>query len=111
MITFEINGEKLELSPTWKASMDYDGLVGSPLDHSMRIMRGEMPLKSADVASIIWIGLKHGGSDVSRDDVAEACFKNMIKAMSVAVSFLMALVNGGDDVEVSVEEGEKKQEA
>lgn len=109
MIAIEINGESLELKPTWKASLDYDGLIGSPVDDAYQMMRGTMPLKSGQIATVIWIGVKHGGSDISRDDVAEACFKmGTAKAAGIATSFVMSLVSGGQDVSAEVSEGEGK---
>ena len=107
MIEIELDGKEYELLPTWKASLEFDDLIGSPIDYAAKLISGQHPFNAKDIYSTVWIGLKASGVKMDKQDVAEHCFKlGLVHAGNKAAEFVLALTTGGIDESSSSTDGE-----
>ncbi len=66
-----IGGETYSMPITWEASLALNDKVGDPIQMAMAQSEGEVQLTLQRAVEAIWVGIKHAGGDVSREEIFE----------------------------------------
>ncbi len=98
-VKVKFGADEYSLKATWKASEQFDELIGDPLQLALKLhSTGEHVFTAKTAVLAIWIGLKAAGEKFSKDEVGELCHENgIINFLAPANAYLLSMVNNGPD--------------
>jgi hypothetical protein len=106
-VKVKFGADEYTLKSTWKASEEFDDLIGDPLQLALKLhAEGGNVFTSRTTVIAIWIGLKAAGEKFSRSEVGELCHQGgVINYLAVANSYLFSMINNGPEDDDEPEEG------
>jgi frataxin-like iron-binding protein CyaY len=111
-VKVKFGADEYTLKSTWKASEEFDSLIGDPLQLALKLhSTGQHVFSAKTTVLAIWIGLKAAGEKFSRAEVGDLCHKNgMVNYLKVANEYVLSMVNNGpEDAEDKEGEPDKKK--
>jgi hypothetical protein len=111
-VKVKFGADEYTLKSTWKASEEFDSLIGDPLQLSLKLhATGVHVLSAKTIVLAIWIGLKAAGEKLSKDEVGELCHEHgLVNYLKVANAYMIDMVNNGpEDAQDEKGEPDKKK--
>jgi frataxin-like iron-binding protein CyaY len=111
-VKVKFGADEYSLKSTWKASEEFDDLIGDPLQLALKLhATGEHVFSAKTTVLAVWIGLKASGEKFSKAEVGELCHTNgVINYLAAANAYLLSMVNNGpEDEEEEASEFDKKK--
>lgn len=106
-VTVMVGAKEWHMPASYKASKEVAETVGDPLQMSLAASTGELNWTTDDVVSVIYIGCKHAGCSLSKDEIGEAVMEGGLQNYIVSVGqYIGAMVMGGPERPIS---GERKK--
>lgn len=108
-VTVKIGATEWHMPASYKASREIAEAVGDPLKLALAAESGTIELSTEDIVNLIYIGCKHAGCSLSKDQIGESIFEERGPAdyIKEVGQYLGALVSGGPERPVS---GAKKKQ-
>lgn len=83
---------------SYRASRDIAESVGDPLQMAVAAEKGEMELSIEDVVNVIYVGCKHAGCSLTKEQVGDAMFDAGIATYIETVGqYIGLMVMGGPE--------------
>jgi hypothetical protein len=97
-VTVKLNGSEWHMPASYRASREVAEVVGDPVQMAVKSANGTLAWTQEDIISIIYIGMKHAGCGLSRDDVGEAIVDSgTIEMAQVAGEYIATMVAGAPE--------------
>lgn len=97
-VTVKIGQSEWHMPASYKASREIAQAVDDPLKMALKAERGELEFSTDMVVSMVYIGCKHAGCSLSKDEIGEAIFDEGPAAYLDAIGeYIASLVMGGPE--------------
>ena len=96
-VAVKINGSEWHMPASWKASKEVAQEVGDPLRLALDADNQRLEFTTDMVVTMVYIGCKHAGCSLTRDEIGEHIFEGDGPAsyLTVIGEYIGALVLGG----------------
>lgn len=111
-VTVKLGATEWHMPVSWKASKEIAQVVEDPLTLAIKAERGELQFTTDLIVSLIYIGCKHAGCGLAKDDIGEAICSGEsapVDYLPVVAEYIRSLTMGGP--EVPVKGGRKKKQS
>ena len=102
-VAVKINGSEWHMPASWKASKEVTLAVRDPMLLAVDADNGQLELTTDMVVSLIYIGCKNAGCNLTKDEVGEYIFEagGPAEYLKEVVQYVGALVQGGPQRPIS----------
>ena len=97
-VTVRVGNAEWHMPASYKASREIAQAVDDPLRLALQAEKGELDFTTDMVVNLVYIGCKHAGCSLSKEDVGEAIFEAGLSTYLDAIGeYIAALVMGGPE--------------
>lgn len=97
-VTVEIDGQSIDMPVSYAAGTALAKAGFDPLAMAIKASNGESSLDSLGVIEILYLGVKHAGEKLTREQVGNAVYEGGVGAFAgVATGYLAAFVTAGPE--------------
>ena len=99
-VTVKINGTEWHMPASYRASKEFAEQVGDPLKLAIQAESMTLELSTEDVVSAIYVGCKHAGSSLTKDQIGESIFESdsgLAGYLDAVGAYIAAMVAGSPE--------------
>lgn len=97
-VTVNLDGQEWHMPASYAASKDVAEMVGDPLGFALLAERNQLELTTDNVVTVIYIGCKHAGCNLTKDQVGDKVVdQGLADFIEIVGKYIASMVMGGPD--------------